>query len=45
MYEIFCFIDFFETHELVKLMKIYLGQQLNDSVVYRLDALKDEDLK
>ena len=26
-------------------MKIYLVQQLNDSVVYQLGALKDEDLK
>ena len=26
-------------------MKIYSGQQQNDSVVYRLGALKDEDLE
>ena len=36
---------FFGNYKLVKLMKIYLGQQLNDSVVYRLGALKDGDLK
>ena len=45
MYQIYCFLIFFEIYKLVKLMKIYLGQQLNDSVVYRLGALKDEDLE
>ena len=38
------FLIFFGNYKLVKLVKIYLGQQQNDSVVYRLDVLKDENL-
>ena len=45
MYEIYGFLILFANYKLMKLMKIYLGQELNDSIVYQLDALKDADLE